>query len=191
MPCFGAERLASSLEAIDPGWRGAGFCVALSGGLDSTVLLHALAAIRAAVAHRTAGSARGSRAAARLGRWAEPAGSPAARSGIAASKSSTLGLAPPARRRASRPPRARRAMRRLAAARRRRVAADCASSRRPARDGPDPAPARRRRRGSRGNAGARARSAAAGTLRPLLDFDRAELAEYAARAESRLAARTR
>ena len=44
---FGVERLASSLAAIDPEWRNAGFCVSYSGGLDSTVLLHALATIRA------------------------------------------------------------------------------------------------------------------------------------------------
>ena len=43
---FGVERLASSLAAIDPEWRSARFCVAYSGGLDSTVLLHALAAMR-------------------------------------------------------------------------------------------------------------------------------------------------
>ena len=40
---FGPERVASLLAAIDPGWREAGIAVALSGGLDSTVLLHALA----------------------------------------------------------------------------------------------------------------------------------------------------
>lgn len=44
---FGAGRLASLLDAADTGWRGAGLCVALSGGLDSTVLLHALAALAA------------------------------------------------------------------------------------------------------------------------------------------------
>ncbi len=40
---FGPERLASLLAATDPGWREARIAVALSGGLDSTVLLHALA----------------------------------------------------------------------------------------------------------------------------------------------------
>jgi tRNA(Ile)-lysidine synthase len=40
-------RLAQALDAIDPGWRGAKICVALSGGLDSTVLLHAMAALAA------------------------------------------------------------------------------------------------------------------------------------------------
>lgn len=42
---FGAERLASLFDAADPDWRSARICVALSGGLDSTVLLHALAAL--------------------------------------------------------------------------------------------------------------------------------------------------
>ncbi len=40
---FGAEPLASRLAAIDPAWAAAEFCVAYSGGLDSTVLLHAMA----------------------------------------------------------------------------------------------------------------------------------------------------
>ena len=43
---FGAERLAVLLDAADPGWRGARLALALSGGLDSTVLLHALAALK-------------------------------------------------------------------------------------------------------------------------------------------------
>ncbi|MEX0733436.1 MAG: tRNA lysidine(34) synthetase TilS [Steroidobacteraceae bacterium] len=42
---FGSERLAASLAAIDESWPGARFCVALSGGLDSTVLLHAMTAL--------------------------------------------------------------------------------------------------------------------------------------------------
>jgi len=42
---FGAERLAASLAAIDPDWQQGRFCVAFSGGLDSTVLLHAMAAL--------------------------------------------------------------------------------------------------------------------------------------------------
>jgi tRNA(Ile)-lysidine synthase len=40
---FGAERLAAALAAADPGWRHDGACVAFSGGLDSSVLLHAMA----------------------------------------------------------------------------------------------------------------------------------------------------
>jgi tRNA(Ile)-lysidine synthase len=44
---FGPERVASLLAAIDPGWREAPIAVALSGGLDSTVLLHALAGLAA------------------------------------------------------------------------------------------------------------------------------------------------
>jgi tRNA(Ile)-lysidine synthase len=44
---FGPERLAALLDAIDPGWRGARLSLALSGGLDSTVLLHALSALAA------------------------------------------------------------------------------------------------------------------------------------------------
>ncbi len=44
---FGPERLTAALSALEPGWRSSGFCVALSGGLDSSVLLHAMAALRA------------------------------------------------------------------------------------------------------------------------------------------------
>ncbi len=44
---LGAERLAVLLDAADPGWRGARLSLALSGGLDSSVLLHALAALAA------------------------------------------------------------------------------------------------------------------------------------------------
>ena len=44
---FGPERVASLLAAIDPDWRKARIAVALSGGLDSTVLLHALSALAA------------------------------------------------------------------------------------------------------------------------------------------------
>ena len=40
---FGAERLGSALATIDRDWRMVEFCVAFSGGLDSTVLLHAMA----------------------------------------------------------------------------------------------------------------------------------------------------
>jgi tRNA(Ile)-lysidine synthase len=43
---FGPERLAASLTALEPGWRSCSFCVALSGGLDSSALLHALTALR-------------------------------------------------------------------------------------------------------------------------------------------------
>ena len=42
---FGAQALAARFDAIEPGWRSAKLCVALSGGLDSTVLLHAAAAL--------------------------------------------------------------------------------------------------------------------------------------------------
>ncbi|HEU5468792.1 MAG TPA: tRNA lysidine(34) synthetase TilS [Steroidobacteraceae bacterium] len=42
---FGAERLADALADIDRGWRDGGACVAVSGGLDSAALLHALAAL--------------------------------------------------------------------------------------------------------------------------------------------------
>jgi tRNA(Ile)-lysidine synthase len=42
---FSASRLAQSLAAQDPGWRAARHCIAYSGGLDSTVLLHAFAAL--------------------------------------------------------------------------------------------------------------------------------------------------
>lgn len=44
---FSAERLAQRLDAADPGWRTAPLALALSGGLDSTALLHALAALAA------------------------------------------------------------------------------------------------------------------------------------------------
>jgi tRNA(Ile)-lysidine synthase len=40
---FAADRLAAALATLDPAWRECGACVALSGGLDSTVLLHAMA----------------------------------------------------------------------------------------------------------------------------------------------------
>jgi tRNA(Ile)-lysidine synthase len=44
---FGPECVARLLAAIDPDWREARIAVALSGGLDSTVLLHALARLAA------------------------------------------------------------------------------------------------------------------------------------------------
>jgi tRNA(Ile)-lysidine synthase len=44
---FGPERLSAALSALEPGWQSSGFCVALSGGLDSSVLLHGMAALRA------------------------------------------------------------------------------------------------------------------------------------------------
>ncbi|HXV40282.1 MAG TPA: tRNA lysidine(34) synthetase TilS, partial [Steroidobacteraceae bacterium] len=43
---FGAERLAAALAALDRGWQDASHCVALSGGVDSVVLLHAMRALR-------------------------------------------------------------------------------------------------------------------------------------------------
>lgn len=43
---FGAPRLAAALARLDPSGSATGFCVALSGGLDSSVLLHAMAALR-------------------------------------------------------------------------------------------------------------------------------------------------
>lgn len=43
---FGAGRLAAALAALDPGWREARHCLALSGGIDSVVLLHALHVLR-------------------------------------------------------------------------------------------------------------------------------------------------
>lgn len=43
---FGAPRLAVALARLDPSGSATGFCVALSGGLDSSVLLHAMAALR-------------------------------------------------------------------------------------------------------------------------------------------------
>ncbi|MGQ0385033.1 MAG: tRNA lysidine(34) synthetase TilS [Gammaproteobacteria bacterium] len=44
---FGAERLAAALAGLDPDWPQASWCVALSGGVDSTVLLHAMRALQA------------------------------------------------------------------------------------------------------------------------------------------------
>jgi len=44
---FGAERLAGLLAALEPAWRTASWCVAVSGGIDSVVLLHAISALRA------------------------------------------------------------------------------------------------------------------------------------------------
>lgn len=43
---FGAGRLATALAALDRGWQDALHCVALSGGIDSVVLLHAMHALR-------------------------------------------------------------------------------------------------------------------------------------------------
>ena len=40
-----AERVAASLDGLDPDWRAGGACVALSGGLDSSVLLHLMAGL--------------------------------------------------------------------------------------------------------------------------------------------------
>jgi tRNA(Ile)-lysidine synthase len=45
---FGAERLAQALAALDPAWQSGAFCVALSGGVDSVALLHAMHALQAA-----------------------------------------------------------------------------------------------------------------------------------------------
>lgn len=45
---FDAPRLAAALARLEPAASATGFCVALSGGLDSSVLLHAMTALRAA-----------------------------------------------------------------------------------------------------------------------------------------------
>lgn len=47
---FGPGRLARALTALTPDWQTERFCVALSGGLDSGVLLHSLAGLRNAQA---------------------------------------------------------------------------------------------------------------------------------------------
>jgi tRNA(Ile)-lysidine synthase len=47
MTAFGAPWVAAALDAIDRDWRGGGACVALSGGLDSVVLLHAMSSLAA------------------------------------------------------------------------------------------------------------------------------------------------
>jgi tRNA(Ile)-lysidine synthase len=49
---FCAERLVAALDAADAGWRAGGVCIALSGGLDSTVLLHAAATLAGAGSFR-------------------------------------------------------------------------------------------------------------------------------------------
>ena len=49
---FDAPRLAAVLARLDPSGSTTGFCVALSGGLDSSALLHAMAALRDAPAAR-------------------------------------------------------------------------------------------------------------------------------------------
>jgi tRNA(Ile)-lysidine synthase len=43
---FGAARLAALLAALEPAWQTASWCVAVSGGIDSVVLLHAMSALR-------------------------------------------------------------------------------------------------------------------------------------------------
>lgn len=43
---FGAARVAAALAELDRGWQDASHCIALSGGVDSVVLLHALCALR-------------------------------------------------------------------------------------------------------------------------------------------------
>lgn len=43
---LGVPRLAAALARLDPSGGATGYCVALSGGLDSSVLLHAMAALR-------------------------------------------------------------------------------------------------------------------------------------------------
>ena len=45
---FGAHWVAAALDAIDRDWRAGGTCVALSGGLDSVVLLHAMSVLAGA-----------------------------------------------------------------------------------------------------------------------------------------------
>ncbi len=42
---FSPLRLAAALSALEPGWQSAGFCVAFSGGLDSSALLHAMSGL--------------------------------------------------------------------------------------------------------------------------------------------------
>jgi tRNA(Ile)-lysidine synthase len=48
MTAFGAHWVAAALDAIDRDWRAGGACVALSGGLDSVVLLHAMSVLAGA-----------------------------------------------------------------------------------------------------------------------------------------------
>jgi len=50
---FGAPCLAAALARLDPSGSATGFCIALSGGLDSSVLLHAMTALRDAPDART------------------------------------------------------------------------------------------------------------------------------------------
>ncbi len=159
---FGAERLGAALAPSIRAGAAAEFCVALSGGLDSTVLLHAMAEL-------ARGRDRASLRAVHVDHGLQPAirrpgQSPAAaacRAGRRAARGPDARSLPAHAAKASRPRRARRAMRALAPPPEDgEWLADRASSRRPARDGPDPAAARRGRRRTRGHARARALSAA-------------------------------
>jgi len=176
---FGPERVASLLAAIDPGWREARIAVALSGGLDSTVLLHALAACAARetaslrAVHVDHGLQPESAA------WARACRTACAAAGVAL-EVIELGLAPA--RGESLEARAREA--RYAA-----LAAQLADGERLVtahhRDDQLETVLIQLMRGA-GVAGlaampARARLGRGWQLRPLLEVDRAELAEYAAR----------
>jgi tRNA(Ile)-lysidine synthase len=73
-------RLSDALDAIDPAWRASNLCVAVSGGLDSSVLLHAAAAVvpgaRLRAVHVNHGLQSGS------GAWAEACRATCAAAGI-------------------------------------------------------------------------------------------------------------
>ena len=153
---FGAPRLAAALARLDPSGSATGFCVALSGGLDSSVLLHAMAALR------DAPNARALRAVhvdhglqPESAAWAESCRALCRRLDVPI-EVATLSLSLPPGASVEAEARDARYAATGGAAASGRVAADRASSRRPARDRADPAVARRGCRRPRGDAGTRA-----------------------------------
>ena len=147
-------------------------CVAFSGGLDSTVLLHAACeAAPTELAAAPARRARRSRTAIRDRRVGEHCARRLPRRSASTAGGSRRRVARPAAR-APKPRRATRAMRRSRELGAGRSAADRAPSRRPARDAAAAAAARRGVRRPRRHAARSRRSAGAGIARPLLEFSR-------------------
>ncbi len=91
---FVAERLALALAAIDPDWPAADFCVAFSGGLDSTVLLHTMADLATARALRLRAIHVDHGLQPQSGAWADACREAGRAAGVAV-EVLTLGLVPP------------------------------------------------------------------------------------------------